>query len=172
MLRAAVLAGAALAAALAVPAAAAPAGAAADDAALPPTARANRFHDPFVRVTAGIADCPVPPGPMVTEAEMHVEAHVRAERGTRCYLEGRCRLPNAYAYDQELIARVQKAIVTDGRFGQTSVWVEGQRRWVTLEGCVRSRADAARLVALVHRIDDVEAVIDHLAVTPPPGVRR
>ncbi len=120
--------------------AAAPVALAADDAMLPPDARANRFHDPFVRVTAGLPDCPVPPGPRITEAEMHAEAHARAERGTRCYQEGRCRLPNAYAYDDELIARVRKAIVADGRFTRTSIWVEGQRRWVTLEGCVAGRA--------------------------------
>src|SRR6267143_6674601 len=32
--------------------------------------RANYFNDPFLQVTKGIADCPVPEGPMITEAEM------------------------------------------------------------------------------------------------------
>src|SRR5258708_20149633 len=68
--------------------------------------RKNYFNDPFVQVTRGIADCPVPEGPVMTEAEMRTEAHSRAERGTRCYLSGRCRLPNSYLYDKEIIPRV------------------------------------------------------------------
>jgi len=43
--------------------------------------RANYFNDPFVQVTDGIADCPVPKGPMITEAEMKAQAHSRVERG-------------------------------------------------------------------------------------------
>src|SRR5205823_6534703 len=71
--------------------------------------RANYFNDPFLRVTEGIADCPVPEGPMITQAEMRIQAHVRIERGTRCFLSGRCRLPNSYLYDKEIIPRVEKA---------------------------------------------------------------
>src|SRR5229473_3353951 len=82
----------------------------------------------------GMADCPVPEGPMITEAEMRTQAHVRIERGTRCFLSGRCRLPNSYLYDKEIIPRVAKAILADGRFADTSVWAEGQRRWVWLKG--------------------------------------
>jgi hypothetical protein len=33
--------------------------------------RANYFNDPFLQVTKGIADCPVPEGPMITEAAMN-----------------------------------------------------------------------------------------------------
>ena len=126
--------------------------------------RANRFDDPFLQVTGAIADCPPQQGPMITEDEMHAEAHARAERGTRCYLSGRCRLPNAYLYDKEIIPRVRTAILADGRFAETSVWVEGQRRWVWLKGCVRSRAQADALQHLVRQIDDVEAVINELVV--------
>jgi hypothetical protein len=78
--------------------------------------RANLFGDPFVQVTSGIADCPPQQGPMITQSEMRAEAHPRAERGTRCFESGRCRLPNSYLYDKEIIPRVQKAIVADGRF--------------------------------------------------------
>src|SRR5437773_4879845 len=99
--------------------------------ATPTEERANRFGDPFLQVTAGIAECPPQHGPMITEAEMRAEAHARAERGTRCFQSGRCRLPNSYLYDKEIIPRVAQAIVADGRFDGTSVWVEGQRRWVT-----------------------------------------
>ena len=78
---------------------------------------------------------------MITPAEMRAEAHARTERGTRCFESGRCRLPNSYLYDKEIIPRVAKAITADGRFAGTSVWAEGQRRWVTLEGL---RAHARR----------------------------
>ncbi|MGA7985238.1 MAG: BON domain-containing protein [Burkholderiales bacterium] len=126
--------------------------------------RGNYFNDPFVQVTRGIADCPVPEGPMITKAQMRAEAHSRIERGTSCYLSGRCRLPNSYLYDKEIIPRVSMAILASGRFAGTSVWAEGQRRWVWLKGCVRSREQAEALERLVRDIDDVEAVIDQLVV--------
>ena len=132
-------------------------------------ARRNWFDDPFVRVTSGIAACPVPPGPEITEAERLAESHYRVERGVSCYQAGRCRLPNAYLYDREIIPRVAKAIEATGLYAaDTSVWAEGQRRWVWLKGCVRQRADADALVKLVRDIDDVEGVVDELTVTPAP----
>ena len=126
--------------------------------------RANFFNDPFVQATAAIKNCPVPPGPLITRAEMQIEAHERAERGTRCFNEGFCRLPNAYQYDREIVPRVKKAIEADGRFADSSIWVEGQRRWVWLKGCVHRQSDKAALEKLVRRVDDVEAVVDELVV--------
>jgi osmotically-inducible protein OsmY len=98
---------------------------------------------------------------------MLAESHWRAERGTSCFQAGRCRLPNAYLYDKEIIPRVQKAILVDGRFSETSIWVEGQRRWVWLKGCVRSQDQSASVEQLVRNIDDVEAVINQLVVISP-----
>ena len=126
--------------------------------------RKNYFNDPFVQVTRGIAACPVPEGPLITAAEMRTEAHSRAERGTRCYLSGRCRLPNSYLYDKEIIPRVEKAIAADGGYADTSVWVQGQARWVWLKGCVRSRKQSQALEQLVREIEDVERVINQLGV--------
>jgi hypothetical protein len=126
--------------------------------------RANYFGDPFLQVTHGIADCPVPEGPLITEAEMRAQAHVRSERGTRCFMAGQCRLPNSYLYDREIIPRVEKAILADGRFADTSVWAEGQRRWVFLKGCVRRKEQSVALERLVRGIDDVEAVINQLEI--------
>jgi BON domain len=126
--------------------------------------RANYFDDPFLQVTSAIADCPPQPGPLITQAEMRAQAHVRAERGTSCYQSGRCRLPNAYLYDKEIVPRVGKAILADGHFAQTSIWVEGRRRWVWLKGCVRTRAEVVALERLVRNIDDVESVINELVV--------
>ncbi|MGH8688484.1 MAG: BON domain-containing protein [Burkholderiales bacterium] len=130
--------------------------------------RANYFNDPFLQATSGIADCPVPKGPEITKAQMTGEAHSRTDRGTSCYLAGRCRLPNSYLYDKEIIPRVKKAILASGRYAGTSVWAMGQRRWVWLRGCVRSKKESAALEQLVKDLDDVEAVINELVVRERP----
>jgi hypothetical protein len=126
--------------------------------------RANFFNDPFIQITDAIKDCPVPEGPLITRAEMQAQAHGRTERGTSCFQSGRCRLPNSYLYDKEIIPRVKKAVEADGRFADSSVWAEGQRRWVWLKGCVRSAADAHALEQLVRQIEDVENVVNELVV--------
>jgi BON domain len=132
--------------------------------ALPAGERANYFDDPFLQVTNAIPDCPKQDGPLISPSEMRAEAHERAERGTRCFQSGRCRLPNSYLYDKEIIPRVKEAITADGRFSETSIWVEGKRRWVWLKGCVRKRAESVALEQLVRSIDDVEHVINLLVV--------
>jgi len=124
----------------------------------------NYFNDPFLQVTDAIPDCPKQEGPKITSAQMRAEAHWRAERGTSCFQSGRCRLPNAYLYDQEIIPRVKKAILADSRFSDTSIWVEGQRRWVSLKGCVAKQDQVLQIEQLVRNIDDVENVINVLAV--------
>jgi hypothetical protein len=129
-----------------------------------PADRRNWFDDPFMQATHGLPGCPVPDPPLLTEAEMQHETHWRAERGTSCYRSGRCRLPNAYLYDKEIAPRVVKAIEAAGTFADTSVWVEGQRRWVWLKGCVSTPEQAAELERMVRLIDDVEAVIPQLIV--------
>lgn len=147
----------------------APLARAADDPADP---RRNWFDDPFVQATAALPACPPPEPPLLSEEQMRREAHYRAERGTSCFQAGRCRLPNAYLYDREIAPRVVKAITVDGRFADTSVWIEGQRRWVWLKGCVARAEQKQALEQLVRTIDDVEAVIDQLQVgttaTPSP----
>ena len=129
--------------------------------------RANWFNDPFVQVTAAIARCPPQQEPRITRSQMRAESHWRAERGTSCYQSGRCRLPNAYLYDREIIPRVSKAILADGRFADTSIWIEGQRRWVWLKGCVARPEQIAQLEQLARAIDDVEAVVNQLVVLAP-----
>lgn len=124
----------------------------------------NHFNDPFMQVTAAIIDCPKQEGPRITLAQMRAESHWRAERGTSCFRSGRCRLPNAYLYDREIIPRVKQAIEVDGRFANTSLWLEGQRRWVWLKGCVASADQSTEIERLVRNIDDVEAVINQLTV--------
>jgi len=134
--------------------------------ATPADERTNYFGDPFIQITAAIANCPPQHASTFTEEQLRTEAHSRAERGTRCFQSGRCRLPSSYDYDKEIVPRVKTAILVDGRFADTSVWVEGQRRWVWLKGCVRTRAEATALEKLVREIDDVERVINELVVKP------
>ena len=120
--------------------------------------RTNAFNDPFVQVTSAVASCPVPEGPLYTAQEVRDVAHVRSQHGGSCYRAGRCRLPNSYLYDPELIGRVKKYIEVDGRFGDTSIWLVGERRLVMLMGCVRTREQSEALERAVWLVDDVMGV--------------
>ncbi len=134
--------------------------------------RSNPFNDPFVQVTAAMPGCPVPEAPLYTAQQVRERAHVRSQHGGSCHRSGRCRLPNSYLYDAEIIPRVQQFIVQDGRFGDTSVWVLGERRLVTLMGCVRSVEQSLALEQAVALVDDVMGVVNLLSVgTAPASVR-
>ena len=126
--------------------------------------RRNAFDDPFLQVTSALPGCPAPRPPGYTEEEIRKEEHVRAQHGTSCYHSGRCRLPNSYLYDKEIIPRVQQYIRRDGRFDDTSVWVLGERRIVTLMGCVRSPQQAEQMEKAVLLVDDVMGVVNFLSV--------
>ena len=130
--------------------------------------RQNFLGDPFVQLTSGLAQCPVPEGPLLTESEVRAEMHARVERGTSCFMAGRCRLHNAYLYDKEIISRVGKLVAAlaarDPQMTATSLWAEGQRRWVFLKGCVQSEGQSQALEAAVRNMDDVESVINLLMV--------
>ncbi|MFC5498522.1 BON domain-containing protein [Caenimonas terrae] len=126
--------------------------------------RKNYFEDPFLPVTSAIAGCPVPAPPGMTEEELKKAAHVRAQHGTSCYLAGRCRLPNSYLYDKELVPRVAQYLQRDGRFDDTSLWILGERRLITVMGCVQSREQAQALERAIGLVDDVMGVIDYTMV--------
>jgi BON domain len=130
-------------------------------------ARTNAFGDPFMQATRLIAQCPVAEGP---------QAHFRAEKGTTCHYHGRCRLPNAYLYDKEIVPRVVRFIELDPRFANSTIWVLGQRRWVYLKGCMASAEQRTALEAEVRLIDDVETVVNELMVgttgSPPYSTVR
>lgn len=126
--------------------------------------RSNAFGDPFVQVTSGLAGCPVPAGPLFTPEQVREEAHGRAQRGVSCHMAGRCRLPNAYLYDKEIVPRVVIAARYAGRFADTSVWASGQRRIVTLMGCMQTEAQSRDLESLIGNIDDVEGVVNQLMI--------
>lgn len=126
--------------------------------------RRNYFNDPFLQVTQALPGCPAPRPPGMTEQELRDAAHVRAQHGGSCYRSGRCRLPDSYLYDKEIIPRVQQYLRLDGRFDDTSVWVLGERRLVTLMGCVRTREQAEAMERAVMLVDDVMGVINYLMV--------
>jgi len=131
-------------------------------ASLPATLCAQEQIDPFGRATNGHPHCaPVAPR-LLTPEEMRGEAHARVERGTRCAMEGTCEPGGAYRRDPEINAQVIAAIGADPRFRDTSVWVTTSRRWVTLQGCVRSTAEKKALVAFVRGQPRVESVYDEL----------
>jgi hypothetical protein len=126
--------------------------------------RRNAFDDPFLQVTSALPGCPVPRPPGFTEEEVRKEAHVRSQHGTSCYRVGRCRLPNSYLYDKEIIPRVQQYLRMDGRFDDTSVWVLGERRIVTLMGCVGTARQKDEMEKAVLLVDDVMGVVNQLGV--------
>jgi hypothetical protein len=121
----------------------------------------NPFGDPFVRATAGRA-CPAPRGPAYTEAARRAEAHQRIERGTSCWLAGRCAEPNAYRYDAGNAAAAVAALRAESALATSAIWVTAQRRFLFLEGCVADAAQAARAEAVVKALPDVEQVIPAL----------
>ena len=124
----------------------------------------NVFGDPFVQVTAGLPGCPVPRGPYITEEKQRIQQHVRSQHGNRSYRSGRCRLPNSNLYDEELIPRVRQNIRADGRFNDTSLWLAGERRIVTIMGCVRTKEQAIELERTVPLVADVSNVIPYVIV--------
>jgi len=93
-----------------------------------------------------------------------VQQHVRSQHGNSCFRSGRCRLHNSYLYDAELIPRVQTYIRSDDRFKDTSLWNLGERRIVTLMGCVQSKAQAEALERAVALVDDVMNVVPMLLI--------
>lgn len=121
-----------------------------------------KVRDPFGQATAGYPGCPDPARIAQTAEDAAKDAHWRAERGTSCYRSGRCRLPNAYLYDAEILPRALRYVQQDVRFADTSIWLTVQRRWLIVQGCVRTQEQAQALEAALRLIDDVEAVVPQL----------
>jgi len=132
-----------------------------------PNAEELVLRDPFAQATHGSAACPDVKPPYVTLERMHIIAHERAERGTTCALEGRCEPGGAYKRDPEINERVRAAVAAEGRFADTSIWVTTTRKFVTLQGCIHSKAERRALVAFVARQPGVERVLDELAIGAP-----
>jgi len=128
--------------------------------------------DPFARATSGDPACPETPPPLLTPDRARAESHVRVERGLRCAMEGKCEPGGAYKRDPELNERVRALIAGEPRFADTSVWVTTSRKWVTLQGCVRSTAQRKALVAFIAKQPNVERVFDELKAGRPSKARE
>ena len=126
----------------------------------------NWFEDPFFQVRNGMVDCPTPLGPFTNETVKKQESHWRVERGTSCWIAGKCRLPNSYYYDKDIAAAVKQTFDATTGFQTDSIWLMFQRRFVWIEGCIANPADAEALKALVAATPDVEEVIVHLRSNP------
>ena len=127
--------------------------------------------DPFAQATAGFAGCPQARAPLLTENEMRIQAHERAERGTSCCLAGTCECGGAYKRDPEINARVAEAIAGDARFRDSSIWVTTMRKFVTLQGCVRSARQKQWLEQVVRAQADVAIVWNETIVGTTPRTR-
>jgi hypothetical protein len=119
----------------------------------------NWFDDPFFQVRKGSPDCPTPLGPFLPQSKRNAEGHYRIERGTSCWLAGKCDRANAYWYDAGIGKAVEKAFADTPDFVDASLWVTVQRRFITVEGCVASPEAEEKLAALLQPLPDVERVI-------------
>src|ERR1700759_4446830 len=134
-------------------------------------ARINRGHDPFFQISKAVSGCPVPSGPLETEKEWLDDSHYRIERGNSCWVEGRCRLSNAYLYDTEINEAVQRR-VTDIKYAphwreQATLWLTLQRRFIYVQGCVAPGFVKQVFLAELAKTADVERVIDETTTNPP-----
>ncbi len=134
----------------------------------------NRGQDPFFQVSSAIPNCPEPAGPRVSEAEWRRESHHRIEHGNHCWLEGRCRLPNAFAYDQEIAdstrRRLQWLSANMPGWRQSTLWVTVWQRWMLVQGCVAPDFAAQPFMNALRDVPDVERVIDQTTAHPERGV--
>lgn len=127
-----------------------------------PPEKKNWFNDPFFQISSGLAACPVPEGPLLTQDEARAVEHWRVERGTSCFQAGKCRLPNSYLYDKGLAAPVAAALAAVPGVQIGSVWVTIQRRWVFLQGCVTTPEQVTALEQAAQAVPDVEIVVPML----------
>lgn len=126
----------------------------------------NWFDDPFLQVRNAIPACPVPLGPLLTDAQRRAEAHYRVERGTSCWLEGKCEKPNAYWYDAAIADAIRQRFSQTPEFADSSLWITVQRRFVIVQGCIASAEQAPRIESLIKAVPDVERVILQLRSNP------
>jgi hypothetical protein len=126
----------------------------------------NWFNDPFFQVRDAISACPVPLGPLMTASQRNADAHYRVERGTSCWLKGKCDKVNAYLYDASIAEAIRQHFSQSPAFHDTSLWVTVQRKFVTVQGCLHAADQATQIETLIKIVPDVERVILELASSP------
>lgn len=134
----------------------------------------NRGNDPFFQVSSAIKNCPEPAGPRTTEAEWIRESHHRTEHGNHCWLEGRCRLPNAFAYDNDIAETARRRLQWLSRempgWEQSTLWITVWQRWLFVQGCVKPGFPTAKFMKAMGEVPDVERLIDQTTASPEVGV--
>jgi hypothetical protein len=136
----------------------------------------NHYNDPLVQLTKGVPNCPQPKGPFMTIVEANAEAHPRIERGTTCFMSGKCKEPNAYRYDAQIASDAKRTVdVAVGKvrsYATSSVWITVQRRFVFAQGCVSSKAQATAFEGLLKSVPNVEFVGGDFIVGNPANAKR
>lgn len=123
-----------------------------------PQERHNWFNDPVLQLSADHPTCPAPDGPLLTEAQMREQAHDRIERGNSCYLSQKCSHASAYAYDKEIAQAARQRLQHDAKLKGSTLWLTVQRRFITLEGCARSRQQVEEIHRVLSKLPNVQHV--------------
>lgn len=118
----------------------------------------NWFDDPYFQVRNAIPNCPQPRGPYTTEKEKKAEAHWRVERGTSCWLEGKCSRQNSYLYDKDIATAVKDAFERSSDYAHSSLWITVTRRFIIVQGCGPD-SETSSLETFLAPTPDVERVI-------------
>lgn len=126
----------------------------------------NWFHDPFFQISNAVPNCPMPAGPFVTEKERTAGAHHRAERGTTCWLVGKCDRPTSYAYDQDIASAFKNALKGSNAFSKSTLWVTVQGRVVYIEGCAEDRRLGRKVETFTMTLPYVELAVAKIRVDP------
>ncbi|SAK62241.1 BON domain-containing protein [Caballeronia ptereochthonis] len=130
----------------------------------------NRGHDPFFQISSAIGNCPEPLGPRVSEAEWKGESHHRVEHGSDCWLEGRCRLPSAFEYDDEIAEstrrRLQWLSSSLPAWQHSTLWVTVYERWIVVQGCVAPDFPSRAFLSALREVPDVLQVSDETTANP------
>ena len=133
----------------------------------------NAFNDPFFQIRSGIASCPEPLGPYMTEEQKLRQTHHRLERGTRCWLAKKCDKPSAYMYDADIAREVRARFERSRALHDASLWVTVQGRLVLVEGCARSSGAKREIGDILRGVPEVDGVVVNMATKPqaPPPYR-
>ncbi|CAJ0788908.1 hypothetical protein LMG7141_02150 [Ralstonia condita] len=134
----------------------------------------NRGHDPFFQISSGVPNCPEPAGPRISEAEWKRDSHHRIEHGNHCWLEGRCRLSNAFAYDDEIAETARRrlqwmSIHVPGWRQNTTLWVTVWQQWMLVQGCVAPGYAFEPFMNALREVPDVERFIPETTAHPERG---
>ena len=121
--------------------------------------RQNFFNDPFFQVSNALPQCPLPAGPFITLTEKQRQTHHRAERGTSCWLAGKCDKPNSYAYDQDIAEALKLAFAKRNPAPDSALWITVQGRVVFIEGCVKNLRQSKALETLAMQVPDVQQAV-------------